>query len=206
MQPRREGREGNAMSQSPSVESADRLDRLEQETKRLASLLKTANQQISFLQMAVLLITAAVVGGGYYATTTGKLRIEGLSPAVAKTVEAKEFGLYNRFGTRVVFDTDDKFGQPRVTFLDEKKRLRMRLLVFPDGGEQGASRYMTTLAGVACFAWMATWVRRLRLKGEGQKGGIDMTVDRDGVPSLKLTDKSGKVLWEAPTKSTAKPN
>ena len=41
----------------------------------------------------------------------------------------------------------------------------------------------------------------LSLKGEGQKGGIDMTVDRDGTPSLKLTDKAGKVLWEAPTKS-----
>ena len=194
------------MSQSPSVESADRLDRLEQETKRLASLLKTANQQISFLQMAVLLITAAVVGGGYYATTTGKLRIEGLSPAVAKTVEAKEFGLYNRFGTRVVFDTDDKFGQPRVTFLDEKKRLRMRLLVFPDGGGTGGVALYDHTGWRGVFRMDGDMGSALRLKGEGQKGGIDMTVDRDGVPSLKLTDKSGKVLWEAPTKSTAKPN
>ena len=194
------------MSQSPSVESADRLDRLEQETKRLASLLKTANQQISFLQIAVLLMTAAVVGGGYYATTTGKLRIEGLSPAVAKTVEAKEFGLYNRFGTRVVFDGDDKFGQPRVTFLDEKKRLRMRLLVFPDGGGTGGVAFYDHTGWRGVFRMDGDMGSALRLKGEGQKGGIDMTVDRDGMPSLKLTDKSGKVLWEAPTKSNAKPN
>ena len=164
-------------------------------------LLKGANHQIGFLQVALLLIIAGVVGGGYYAVTTGKLRIEGLSPAVAKTVEANEFGLYNRFGTRVVFDADDRFGQPRVTFLDDTKRLRMRLLVFPDGGGTGglASYDHTGWRGV--FRMDGDMGSALRLKGEGQKGGIDMTVDRNGTPSLKLTDKTGKVLWEAPTKS-----
>jgi hypothetical protein len=191
------------MSQSSVLDPADRLERLEQETKHLASLLKTANHQISFLQIVLLLISAGMVGGGYYAITTGKLRIEGLSPAVAKTVEAKEFGLYNRFGTRVVFDGDDKFGQPRVTFLDNNKQLQMRLLVYPEGPDAAAT------AGVALYdktGWRGVFRMdgdmgsALRLKGEGQKGGIDMTVDRDGTPSLKLTDKAGKVLWEAPTK------
>jgi hypothetical protein len=190
------------MSNSPLVESADRVERLEQETKRLASALKTANTQISFLQVAVLSLAAAVVGGGYYATQTGKLRIEGLSPAVAKTVEATEFGLYNRFGTRVVFDTDDKFGQPRVTFLDDKKRLRMRLLVLPDGGGTGAVALYDHTGWRGMFRMDGDMGASLRLTGESQKGGIDMTVDRNGTPNLKLTNKAGKVLWEAP----AKPN
>lgn len=188
------------MNQSHLVEPAERLDRLEQEAERLASSLKAANHQISFLQVALLLITAGVVGGGYYAVTAGKLRIEGLSPAVAKTVEAKEFGLYNRFGTRVVFDTDDKFGQPRVTFLDDKKRLRMRLLVFPDGGGTGGVAFYDHTGWRGVFRMDGDMGSSLRLKGERQKGGIDMTVDRDGNPSLKLTDKAGKVLWEAPPK------
>lgn len=189
------------MNQSPSLDPAERLDRLEQETKRLASQLKTANQQISVLQMVVLLITAGVVGGGYYAITTGRLKVEGLSPAVAKTVEASEFGLYNRFGTRVVFDTDDRFGQPRVTFLDDKKRLRMRLMVLPDGGGTGAVAFYDHTGWRGMFRMEEDMASSLKLVGERQKGGIEMTVARDGTPHLKLTDQTGKVLWEAPTKS-----
>jgi hypothetical protein len=188
------------MSQSSVLDPADRLERLEQETKHLASLLKTANHQISFLQIALLLISAGMIGGGYYAVTTGKLRIEGLSPAVAKTVEAREFGLYNRFGTRVAFDTDDRFGQPRFTFLDDKKGLRMRLMVLPDGGGNGALALYDQTGWRGMFRMEQDSSSSLKLVGEGQKGGIDMTVDRDGTPGLKLTDKSGKVLWEAPTK------
>jgi hypothetical protein len=189
------------MTQSPVLGPADRLERLEQETKHLASLLKAADRQISFLQMALFLFAAGVVGGGYYWVTTGKLKIEGLSPTVAQTVEAKEFGLYNRFGTRVVFDTDDKFGQPRVTFLNDKKQLKMRLLVFPDGDGTGGIALYDYTGWRGVFRMDGDSGSTLRLKGEGQKGGIDMTVGRDGTPSLKLTDKTGKVLWEAPTKS-----
>jgi hypothetical protein len=189
------------MNQGPLVEPAERLERLEEETKRLSSMVKTANQQISFLQMVLLLITAGMVGGGYYAITTGKLRIEGLSPAVAKTVEATEFGLYNRFGTRVVFDADDKFGQPRITFLNDKKQLKMRLLVFPDGDGTGGVAIYDHTGWRGVFRMDGDMGSALRLKGEGQKGGIDMKVDRDGTPSLQLTDKTGKVLWEAPAKS-----
>jgi hypothetical protein len=152
------------------------------------------------LQIALLLITAGVGGAGYHAITTGKLRVEGLSPPSA-TVEAKEFGFYNQFGTRVVFDSADKFGQPRMTFLDDKKRLRMRVMVFPDGGGTGGVTFYDHTGWRGVFRLDGDMGSALRLKGEGQKGGVDMTVDRDGNPSLKLTDKSGKVLWEAPTKS-----
>jgi len=188
------------MSQSPVVESADRIGQLEEETKRLAAMLKTASTQISVLQMILLLAAMGLFGGGYYLITTGKLRVEGFSPAVASTVEAKEFGLYNRFGTRVVFDGDDKFGQPRVTFLDDKKRLRMRLLVYPDGDGTGGVALYDHTGWRGVFRMDGDMASAVRLKGEGQKGGIDMRVDRDGTPSLTLTDKTGKVLWEAPTK------
>jgi hypothetical protein len=188
------------MSQSPVVESADRIGHLEEEIKRLAVMLKTANSQISFLQMILLLAAMGLFGGGYYVITTGKLRVEGFSPAVASTVEAKEFGLYNRFGTRVVFDGDDRFGQPRVTFLDDKKRLRMRLLVYPDGDGTGGVALYDHTGWRGVFRMDGDMASVVSLKGEGQKGGIDMIVDRDGTPSLKLTDKTGKVLWEAPTK------
>ena len=188
------------MTQPPVLEPADRLERLEQESKQLASLLKTANSQISLLQLALLLITAGVAGAGYYAVTTGKLRIEGLSPP-SKTVEAQEFGFYNRAGTRVMFDSDDKFGNPEIIFLDTKKKLRMRLLVFPDGGGTGGMALYDHTGWRAFFRMDGDMSSVLRLKGENQKGGIDMVVDRDGNPSVKLTDKSGKLLWQAPTKS-----
>jgi hypothetical protein len=189
------------MNESQVLEPAVRIDRLEQEAKHLASRLKAANRQISFLQVATLLLFGALAGGGYYAVTSGKLKIDGLSPPVSKTVESTEFGLYNRFGTRVVFDTDDRFGQPRVTFLDDKKRLRMRLMVLPDGGGTGAIAFYDHTGWRGMLRMEEDMSASLKLVGEGQKGGIAMTVDRDGSPRLKLTDKAGKVLWEAPTKS-----
>ncbi len=188
------------MSQGTDRTPNDRLGLLEQETAQLAARVKSANQQIGFLQLALILLVAAIGGGGYYAVTTGRLRIEGLSPALPKTVESHEFGLYNRFGTRVVFDTDDRFGQPRVTFLDEQKRLRMRLMVLPDGDGTGAIALYDHSGWRGMFRIEADQSASLKLAGEAQKGGIEMTVDREGNPSLKLTDKDGKVLFEAPGK------
>ena len=187
---------------NPSVDApADRLERLEQETRSLAARLKQANSQIGFLQLALLIGAAALIGGGYYLITTGKLQIEGLSSEVANRVEAKDIGFYNQKGTRVIFFDDDKFGMPQIIFLDAKKRLRMRLLVFPDGeGSGGLAFYDSTgWRGVLRMEGDETSV--LNLVGKGQKGGIAMAVAPDGTPSLKMTDKDGKILWQAPTKS-----
>jgi hypothetical protein len=189
------------MSQSPVVEPADKIGHLEEEMNRLAAKLKTANNQISLLQMILLLAAMGLFGGGYYLITTGKLRVEGLSPAVARTVEANEFGFYNRAGTRVMFDADDKFGNPQIIFLDDKKRLRMRLKVWPDGGGSAGISFYDHTGWRGVFRMDGDMAAVLSLKGEGQKGGIDMTVAPDGTPSLKLTDKAGNVLWEAPVKT-----
>ncbi len=187
------------MNQSTGTDSPDRLEYLEEETKRLSSALKSASSQISFLQVAVLTLFGGILGGGYYLTNSGKLRIEGLSPPVAKTVESKEFGFYNRFNNRVMFDSDDKFGEPQIIFLDDRKELAMRAKVWPERGGAGLAYY--DVQGWRGVFRLDGENAVLRLRGEGQKGGIDMSVAPDGTPSLKLTDKSGKLLWEAPTKS-----
>jgi hypothetical protein len=186
------------MSQSPVLEPANRVERLEQETKYLASSLKSANQQISFLQMALLVLTAALVGGGYYATTTGKVRVEGLSPAVAKSVETNEFGLYNRFGTRVVLGADDKFGLPQLIFMDLQKRYRLGIKVWPEGDGTPGIVFYDQSGMRGNFRMDEDHAAVLNLVGEGQKGGISMGVTADGSPSLKMTDKSGKLLFQVP--------
>jgi hypothetical protein len=193
--------QGLSMNQTPSDSTADRLQRLEQEAAQLAEKLKQASAQISFLQMAFLIGAAVLIGGGYYLVSTGRLRIEGVSPGVVKSVEAKEFGLYNRFNERVMFDADDKFGMPRITLLDAEKRLRMRVMVFPEGNGTGGLVLYDDREYRGVFRMLEGGTVSLSLLGTDRKGGIAMTVAPDGTPSLKMTDNAGKVLWEAPPKS-----
>jgi hypothetical protein len=189
------------MSQSPVLESNERLERLEQETQHLAARLKQASVQISILQMVLLFSITALVGGGYYLITTGKLRIDGISPGVAQKVETKDFGFYNRFGTRVMFEADNKFGQPQIVFLDANKRLRMRLMVFPDGDGTGGVVVYDSRSWRGVLRMDGDDNSVLNLVGKDMKGGISMRVTPDGTPSLKMTDKTGKVLFEAPKTS-----
>jgi hypothetical protein len=192
---------GTLMS-NPTVEApSDKLQRLEQDTERLAARLKQVNRQISFLQLALLFGAASLIGGGYYLITTGKLQVEGLSSAVANRVETKDFGFYNQKDTRVIFFDDDKFGMPQIIFLDAKKRLRMRLKVFPDGDGSGGLAFYDSTGWRGLLRLDGEETSVLNLVGKGQKGGIAMAVAPDGTPSLKMTDKDGKVLWQAPAKS-----
>jgi len=187
---------------SNSLLAADeRLELLEQETKYLAKKLKQASAQISLLQIALLLSTTALVGGGYYLITTGKLRIDGVSPDVAKKVETKDFGFYNRFGTRVMFEADNKFGQPQMVFFDANKRLRMRLMVFPDGDGTGGVVVYDNRSWRGVLRMDGDDNSVLNLVGKDMKGGISMMVRPDGTPSLKMTDKAGKVLFQVPEAS-----
>ena len=60
----------------------------------------------------------------------------------------------------------------------------------------------TIRAGCAAISgWTGDGAAVLNLVGEGQKGGIAMAVAPDGTPSLKMTDKSGKVLFQVPAAS-----
>ncbi len=189
------------MSNPTEGDPIERLARIEQQSQALAAKLKQANAQIGFLQLMLLLLAAALIGGGYYAATTGKLRIEGLSPALAPHLETKDLGLYNEKDTRVVFFDDDKFGMPQLIFLDAEKRLRMRLKVFPDGDGSGGLAVYDDSGWRAVLRMEGDQSATLKLVGKKQKGGIDLTVAPDGTPSLKMTDAAGKVLWQAPPKS-----
>lgn len=189
------------MSHPALEDSTERFARLEREADDLAARLRQASAQISFLQIAFLLGATCLIGGGYYLVTTGKLRIEGLSPALAPHLETKDLGLYNEKGTRVIFYDDDKFGMPQIIFLDARKRLRMRLKVFPDGEGSGGVAFYDETGWRGVFRMEGDETSTLKLVGKKQKGGIDLAVAPDGTPTLKMTNKDGKVLWEAPTKS-----
>jgi hypothetical protein len=177
----------------------DRLEQLEQETERLAVKLKQATTQISVLQLAILLGTASLVGAGYYLIKTGQIRVEGLTSSVSAKVETKEFGLYNRAGERVLFGTLDKFGNPELIFLDTNKRDCMRVKVWPDyNGTPGlVFSDRRGLRGILRIDPEGASV--LNLVGKDQKGSITLRVTEDGTPSFKMEDKSGKVIWQAPT-------
>ena len=73
-----------------------------------------------------------------------------------RRVETKDFGLYNQKDTRVIFVDDDKFGMPQFIFLDAKKRLRMRLKVFPDGEGSGGVAFYDHTGGGGISGWRAT--------------------------------------------------
>jgi hypothetical protein len=77
----------------------------------------------------------------------------------------------------------------------------MRLIVFPDGGGTAGLAFYDHTGWRGALRLDGDQNAVLNLRGEGQKGGISMAVAPDGTPSLKLTDKAGKVLWEAPTKT-----
>jgi hypothetical protein len=192
------------MNQPAGDASTGTLERLEQETERLKSQLKRANLQISILQLAVLLVVAGLVGGGYYLIRAGAIRVEGLSPAVAKSVEAREFGLYNRFGTRVVLAADDKFGLPQLIFMDLKKNYRMGVKVWPEGDGTPGLVFYDASGPRSYFRLDESGAAALELMGSHQKGGIAMSVAVDGTPTLRLTDPAGKILWEAPTNLESK--
>jgi hypothetical protein len=207
--------------------SEDRVKVIEEELIRLKKELKQTTRQLSFLQVLFLIVTMVVGGGGYYLAKEGKLRIEGFSPEFATTINSKEFGLINRNNIRVVFDSDDKFGNPRITFLDPKLRLKMRLMVWPEtqGGGGGLTFYDDSGNGWrGQFRLAENGTSLLSLRGDKQKGGIDasanfdgtselkmfdkdgkggiaMKVDSEGTPSLVLTDKDGKTIWRSPTTS-----
>lgn len=193
------------MDQVHGDSASERLERLEREAERLAAELRKAEGRIGTLQWclvaAVLLGLAGGAAGLYQA---GLIPIEGLAPPMARRLEAREFGFYNRFNTRVVLEADDKWGLPQLIFMDLKKNYRLGIKVWPEGdGTPGLVFY--DKAGTRGNLRMdEDGSSVLNLYGEGQKGGIALRVSPDGTPSLKMTDKAGKVLFEAPVASGKK--
>src|SRR5437868_5055663 len=121
------------MSQPPADAPAESREDWEREVDRLAAAVKEAMRQVRVLQWSFLGVVFVILGAGAGLFEAGLVHIEGLSPSVARKVEAKEFGFYNRFDTRVVLEADDKFGLPQLIFMDLKKNYKMGIKVWPEG-------------------------------------------------------------------------
>ncbi len=189
------------MNQPPVEAPADRLKHLEQEAARLSARVEQASRRVGLLQWSFFGLILALAGGVVGLFEAGILHIEGLSPSVARRVEAKEFGFYNRFDTRVVLEADDKFGLPQLIFMDLQKRYRLGIKVWPEGDGTPGLVFYDQSGMRGNFRMDGDGATVLNLVGEGQKGGIAMSVAADGTPSLKLTDKAGKVLFQVPATS-----
>lgn len=191
--------EVNRMSDGPEL---DRLGRLEKEVERLSKVASDARSSARALLM--LLAGLFLLGGGALAVLydQGKLRLEAITGGVLKTVEAKEFGFYNRQDERVFLIDKDKFGYPNLILMDLKKRYRMGILVFADGdGTPGLVFYDGSgLRGHLRMTGDQASV--LKLTGAKQKGSILLSVSADGDPHLIITDKSGKVMFAVPEGAT----
>ncbi len=88
-----------------------------------------------------------------------------------------------------------------MVFLDANKRLRMRLMVFPEGDGTGGVVVYDSRSWRGVLRMDGDDNSVLNLVGKDLKGGISMKVAPDGTPSLKMTDKAGKVLFQAPRRS-----
>jgi hypothetical protein len=189
------------MSQPPLNAPTDSLEHLGREADRLAAAVKQATRQIRILQWSFWIVVLALVGGAVGLFEAGLLHVEGLSPSVVRRVEAKEFGFYNRFDTRVVLEADDKWGLPQLIFMDLKKNYRLGIKVWPEGDGTPGMVFYDQSGMRGNFRMDGDQAAVLNLVGEGQKGGIAMAVAPDGTPSLKITDKTGKVLFQVPSAS-----
>jgi hypothetical protein len=190
------------MEQTRAQGPAGSPDSLEQEVERLAAAVRQAEGRIRVLQwtlaFVVLLGLAGAAAGLYQA---GLIPIEGFAPPMARRIEAREFGFYNRFGTRVVLEADDKWGLPQLILMDLKKNYRLGIKVWPEGDGTPGMVFYDNSGMRGNFRMEEDGSAVINLVGEHQKGGIAMAVASDGTPRLTMTDKAGKVLFQAPPAS-----
>jgi hypothetical protein len=166
------------MEQTHAQGPAGSPETLEQEVEHLAAAVRRAEGRIRALQwwlgFVVLLALAGAAAGVYRARS---IPIEGYAPPMARRVEAKEFGFYNRFGTRVVLEADDKWGLPQLIFMDLKKEYRLGIKVWPEGdGTPGMVFYDKS----------------------GMRGNFRMEEDGSAVINLVGQNQKGASPWRSP--------
>ncbi len=184
--------------EKPSLEApADRLNRLTEEMDLLTKRLNQVSGQLQILRVLFVAILLGLAGGGHALVRAGLLNFGG-EERVSETVKSKEYGLVNRDGNRLLLVDNDKFGLPNAIFMDLKKNYRMGIKVWPEGGGTPGMVFYDQSGTRGQFRMVEDGSSVLSLMGEGGKGGISLSVAPDSTPSLKLTDKTGKVLFEAP--------
>jgi hypothetical protein len=188
------------MSNPSSVPDSDPIVRLERELSRVSDALKRTERSLGGFQWAFALL---VIGGvaAVILMRNGVIDLKQVlnQPAIAAKVESKGFDFYNRFGKRVMFLEDDKFGLPRLVAFDDEVHPRLGITLSP--GKDGGATEIVLIDGQAIRAQYRLGnggEAMVRLFGNQKKGEILMQVTRDGRPSLTMTDASGKILFHAP--------
>ncbi len=175
----------------------DRLESLEQETQRLASMLKQARSEVRALQWLVAGVAILGCGALFYLHEAGLLKVRGMS-GVEKKGEAEEFGLYNKVGDRVMLTSYDKFGYPNLIFMDVKKNYRMGIKVWPEGGGTPGMVFYDDTGIRGNWRMDDHNATVLNLMGRSRKGGISLSVSAEGDPSVTVKDRDGKVVFALP--------
>jgi hypothetical protein len=176
----------------------ERLERLEKEAERLEKALSRARSETRALQWLISGVAILAAGAGFYLHEIGILRLKGLTREPDKTVESQEFGLYNRKGDRVMLTDYDKFGYPNLVFMDLEKHYKMGIKVWPEGGGTPGMVFYDDTGIRGNWRMDEKNATVLNLMGRGKTGRITLAVSADGEPSLSITDKQGKVLFEVP--------
>ncbi len=188
------------MNDQADDNKADRLEKLERETERLAGLLKQARSEVRALQWLVAGVAILGAGALFYMHEAGLLKIKGINKSVEKTVESQEFGLYNRADTRVLLTDYDKFGLPNLVFMDLKKNYKMGIKVWPEGGGTPGMVFYDETGIRGNWRMDEHNATVLNLMGRSRKGGISLAVSPEGDPRVTVTDRDGKVLLQIPQK------
>jgi hypothetical protein len=193
------------MSSFAREEEDDRLARLEQEVERLSARVRKSGQTVQSLTWLVIGGAVLCAAGLIALHEMGMLKLEGITGAVSKTVESREFGLYNRDGNRVMLCDYDKFGYPNLVFMDLEKHYRMGVKVWPEGGGTPGLVFYDSTGIRGNLRMDENNGSVLNLMGADKKGKITLAVSKDGDPTVVVTDKSGKVIFEVPQVAGAAP-
>jgi hypothetical protein len=186
------------MNDQAGDDKADRIENLERETERLAGMVKQARSEVRALQWLV--AGVAILGAAvfFYLHDAGILKLKGLGSSVEKKVEAEEYGLYNRAGTRVMLTDYDKFGFPNLVFMDLKKNYKMGIKVWPDGGGTPGMVFYDDTGIRGNWRMDENNATVLNLMGRHKVGGISLAVSAEGDPTLTVKDKEGRVVFQVP--------
>ncbi|WP_435010348.1 hypothetical protein P12x_001604 [Tundrisphaera lichenicola] len=181
--------------------SVEPIGRAETDLSRLRDQLQGARREIAQMKWILFSVILLVLSGiaGIVAMRSGVLGPKDLfGPELPKTVESKEFGLYNRDGKRVMIADIDKWGLPNLVFMDLDLNYKMGLKVYNEGGGSPGVVFYDRTGTRASFRMGEEGEARIDLLGANQKGGLAMAVSVDGKPTLKMTDPEGRILFEAP--------
>jgi hypothetical protein len=181
---------------------AERLDLLEERVRRSQNAVHALQAIVLLLLLAAVLIPFGLYEADILKVDAGTLRVEGLGISdVATMAKAKEFGLINRAGDRPLLMHTDKFGLPNIILMDKDKNYRLGLTLWPNSkGEAIPTLVYFDRSGMRMNLQLQDdGTAAFNLMGAEKKGGIALAVSRDGTPSMRMTDKAGKILFEAPT-------